>query len=373
MSYLVYKGRVEFVFIINSAQNQRCIKRVNEFVERGYDVAAYAFSRGTEMRNTPAFDLHVIGEFSNDSSYASRLRQMYRAISLVVKAHKADRDVCYYLFGLDIAMMFRLLSRAPYVFEESDLMHTYMGNALMRGTMERIDKQVIRHSLLTVFTSEGFARFHYGDDYPANVCFILNRLTPAVQSLPAVARQPLDMGHLRFAFVGGARFESVARFAEAVAKNFPQHEFHFFGHVVVTYQALYDALRQYPNVFFHGAFRNPDDLPAIYAQTDIVLSTYDVKYDNVRYAEPNKLYEAAYFEVPIVVSSGTFLAERVQALGIGYDVDPLDETAVQNFVRSLTADDLRRKQSAARSLGKAWALNDNTAFFARLGEAVTSK
>ena len=68
-----FKGKMKFVFIINSAQNQRCIKRVNEFVERGYDVETYAFSRGTEMRNKHNFDLQIIGEFANDTSYLSRL------------------------------------------------------------------------------------------------------------------------------------------------------------------------------------------------------------------------------------------------------------------------------------------------------------
>ena len=33
----------KIVFIINAVSNQRCIKRVNEFVERGYNVVAYGF------------------------------------------------------------------------------------------------------------------------------------------------------------------------------------------------------------------------------------------------------------------------------------------------------------------------------------------
>lgn len=359
---------MKFVFIINSAQNQRCIKRVNEFVERGYDVEAYAFSRCTEMRNKPNFDLRIIGEFANKTPYFARLNLMLKAIKQVLTSTKHDKEVVYYLFGLDIAMLFRVLSRKPYLFEESDLMHTYMHKKLARDVMERIDKYIIRKSRLTVFTSEGFARYHFGDAYPANICFIPNRLSPAVADIPAAARQPLNQEHLRFAFVGGARFESVARFAESVAKHFPQHEFHFFGHVDVNYQERYDALRQYPNVFFHGPFRNPDDLPRIYAQTDLVLSTYDVKFDNVRYAEPNKLYEAVYFEVPIIVSCGTFLAERVSELGIGYAVDPLDERAVVGLVSSLSAADIERKQAAARALGKEWALNRNDAFFERIAQ-----
>lgn len=31
----------KIVFVINAVSNQRCIKRVNEFVERGYNVVAH--------------------------------------------------------------------------------------------------------------------------------------------------------------------------------------------------------------------------------------------------------------------------------------------------------------------------------------------
>ena len=107
-------------------------------------------------------------------------------------------------------------------------------------------------------------------------------------------------------------------------------------------------------------------MPEIYSQIDLVLSTYDVKYDNVRYAEPNKLYEAVYFETPIIVSKGTFLADKTLKLGIGYEVDPLNEKEVVEFVNGLTPESLENCRQHARALGKEWALNINTAFFEKL-------
>ena len=35
---------------------------------------------------------------------------------------------------------------------------------------------------------------------------------------------------------------------------------------------------------------------------DMVVATYDVTIENVRYAEPNKIYEAIFFETPIILS-----------------------------------------------------------------------
>ena len=358
----------EIVFIINSAQNQRCIKRVNEFVEQGYRVSAYAFSREVEMRNTPNFELNLIGHYKNDVPYYKRVLMIMRAVRRILNQYK-KQDVVYYLFGLDIAMAFSLQSKRPYIFEESDLAHTYIHSKAVRNTFEWIDKYIIRHSLLTVFTSEGFAQYHFGNHFPNNICFIPNRLSPEITKLPLTERKS-DKNALSIGFVGVLRFVSVSKFAECFVKNFPEYEFHFFGSLYESYKGKFKPLETYSNCHFHGAFKNPDDLPEIYSQIDLVLSTYDVKYDNVRYAEPNKLYEAVYFETPIIVSKGTFLADKTLKLGIGYEVDPLNEKEVVEFVNGLTPESLENCRQHARALGKEWALNINTAFFEKLSSLI---
>ena len=196
------------------------------------------------------------------------------------------------------------------------------------------------------------------------MCFIPNRLATDVVDFPI--KQKSESSCLRIGFVGGLRFESIARFAYYFVKNFPKNEFHFFGFLNASQRELFAPLETYSNCHFHGAFKNPDDLPEIYSQIDLVLSTYDVKYDNVRYAEPNKLYEAVYFETPIIVSKGTFLADKTLKLGIGYEVDPLNEKEVVEFVNGLTPESLENCRQHARALGKEWALNINTTFFEKL-------
>ena len=358
----------EIVFIINSAQNQRCIKRVNEFVEQGYKVAAYAFSREVEMRNTPNFELNLIGQYKNVVPYYKRVLMIIRAVRKILNQYK-KQDVVYYLFGLDIAMAFSLQSKRPYIFEESDLAHTYIRSKAVRNSLEWIDKYIIRQSLLTVFTSEGFAKYHFGNHFPQNICFIPNRLSPEITKLPLTERKR-EKNALSIGFVGGSRFESIARFVYFFVKNFPMYQFHFFGSIDLTQKQRFAFLETYTNCHFHGAFKNPDNLPEIYSQIDLVLSTYDVKYDNVRYAEPNKLYEAVYFETPIIVSKGTFLADKTLKLGIGYEVDPLNEKEVVEFVNGLTPESLENCRQHARALGKEWALNINTAFFEKLSSLI---
>ena len=108
------------------------------------------------------------------------------------------------------------------------------------------------------------------------------------------------------------------------------------------------------------------DLPGIYSQIDVVLSAYDVRGINPRYAEPNKLYEAIYFEKPIIVSSNSFLADKVERLGIGYAVDALNEDEVVGLVKSIDGKSIEEKKINIKKIDKKDCINSNEEFFTLL-------
>ncbi len=354
----------KIIFILNSIHQQRCIKRIEDFIERGYEVEAYGFKRMSHAPNLPPhITVKVIGEFDNSLPYWKRFILMLKAIRSIVKKHKYE-DVLYYYFLLDVAFVARLINKAPYIYECSDLMHTYM-NKMGKTVFNWIDRYIIRHSTVTVFTSKGFLQYYFPTTAPKNVCVIPNRLNKRVTTLPAVPKKPLDMNHLHIGFVGGARFQSILHFATCFVQQYPQHTFHFFGNIADA-RLPFEELKKYPNCIFHGPFKSPDDLPTIYSQIDLVLATYDTCYDNVRYAEPNKLYEALYFDTPIIVSEGTFLATRVQQLGIGFTINPMNSAEIKRWVHQLTYEEIRKRIEHISQYSKLDALNDTTEFFNRL-------
>lgn len=357
--------RKKIIFIINSAQNQRCIKRVNEFVNNGYEVAAYAFTRGEELRNRPQFELGIIGHISNDTPYCDRLRLIYKAIKGIIIKHKQE-NVMFYLFSLDVALMFRLQCSKKYIYEESDLVHTYISNKWVQRVFEYIDKKIIKGSVLTVFTSQGFIKYHFKDDTPNNTIVVPNRLAPEILDYSIIPKDAINTSCIKFGFVGAVRFKSLYRLAETILNNFPNHEFHFYGTINSNRDGDFLELDKFQNCFFHGGFKNPQDLPHIYSSIDIVISTYDLVEENVKYAEPNKLYEAIYFETPIVVTTGTYLAEKVNELGIGYDVDAMNEKSVISFVNSLTQENLQKRIDGCKRIDKEKTLNLNKELFERL-------
>ena len=96
----------------------------------------------------------------------------------------------------------------------------------------------------------------------------------------------------------------------------------------------------YRNIVMHGAFENPKDLQNIYSKIDISIVCYDTTSGNVRIAEPNKLYESIFFKTPIIVSSGTFLEDRVKEYNAGYAIDASKDNCIIEFVKSMTKDDI---------------------------------
>ena len=93
--------------------------------------------------------------------------------------------------------------------------------------------------------------------------------------------------------------------------------------------------------FFHGPFRNPVDLPSIYENIDISIACYDTTSENVKIAEPNKLYESIYFETPLVVSSETFLARQVEKYDIGFCIDASNDDSISNFITQINISQLQ--------------------------------
>lgn len=355
----------KIVFIVPSIRDSHCRNRIMEFLEHGYEVSVFGFSRtGLKKTYNLPYKYTEIGELK-DKGYKERIGLYYKAFKKL-RNEFSNQNVLFYLNGLDIALFFHYIyPKAKYIYEECDLTHTYLG--FLKYPLEWLDKIIIKKSLLSVTTSEGFIEYHFGGKRPKNVILVENKLNPSIIEYPTKSKRTFSRENISFGFVGGPRFDSVYNFIDVFCKNFPEAVFHVYGGPVTP---QFQTLAKYPNCIFHGFFNNPSDLPSIYKNLDLVISTYDTKFDNVKYAEPNKIYESIYFETPIVVSSGTFLARKVKRLGIGYDIDAMDDRAIVEFVNSLRLSDIEEKIQNAKKIDKKQTLNINDELFERLDSII---
>lgn len=356
------------VFIITTLDSH-AKHRINDFVAHGFDVRVYSFVRTNEKQDCSdvSWPLAVIGSFHNSLPYYKRLPILYKGIKKIAKQYNGQNNVCFYYLGLDIAMIATYVVKQQYIYEECDLNHTYIGNPWLRSLFERLDCSIIKKSLQAILTSEGFLSFHKLKNTD-NITLIANKLPESIENLPKLPARKTDIDHLSFGFVGSARYETIANFALVLVNHFPQHEFHFWGNIQQRVKSIAEALTKYPNCHFHGRFKSPDDLPQIYSQIDFTLATYDTKFENVRYAEPNKIYEAIYFRTPIIVSKGTFLSEKVSRNRLGFSVNAMDENDIVSFIEHIDIDLYEKTILNIANIPIASALDNNDAFYQKIGK-----
>lgn len=363
---------MKVVFILKAIEHQRCLKRITAFLDQGYDVHVYGFNRRCGAQQDYNFELRSLGEISNNASYLNRIMQYLKA-KKIVRKYKDSHDTLFYLFGLDLALPLITIAKAkPYIYEESDLIHTKFKSRLFIRLFEFIDKWVIKKSKISVFTSEGFSEYHFPNEVkPSNICILPNKVNTKCLELNTISKK-FDVNNLTVGFVGTFRYESIFNFLYVTATEFPHIQIKLFGKNVGWTEEKLLSLLQFPNVSNEGPFKNPQDLPQVYSKIDLVLSTYDIECDNPRYAEPNKVYEAMFFETPIIVSTDTYLANKVERLNIGYHLNAMSKTEILSFWNHFDVEDYNEKVASCRKIKKTDCVDNEKELFEKI-EIITKQ
>lgn len=356
----------DIVFILSSLNDTHFQKRVKSFIEDGYNVTVYGYKRkGQPIPDLP-YKYNVLGEISS-RAYFSRLQLYYNTIKGIAK--ECNGKLCFYS-SLDIAIFAIRLIHSSYIYEVCDLTELCIKNKLVREFLISQNKKVIKKSLLTIFTSEGFVDFF--KDTPDDKYIILpNKVSKDCK--PTSINRNFPSGNIKIGFVGVIRFESTYIFIKNCIEESENIQIHLYGiysdgdifsHKIRTLQECYPS-----RIFYHGRFSNPNDLPRIYSEIDLVLSAYPPT-PGVIHAEPNKLYEALFFNCPIIVSENTFLAKKVKKLGVGYVINSMEKHGISKFLEDLSYDSYFAAYNACKNIPQGSNFEDYTVFFEKLRKLI---
>lgn len=313
--------------MISTAMSQpRHHRRAADLIRRGYKVHVYGLGRGVYEENTFPDDVVLQRMGRLDSGrYLRRAWTLLRAMHSIRKAEaQLPPPALCYAFGPDSALL-GLASKArdtPLVYEIGDLRLLEARGIQMRGA-QTLERQIVKRAAVVILTSPSFEdyyeRLHPGSG--SKVVVAENRL-PFIFGRMSRPQARAFARPLRIAFVGLLRYpRTLLPVIDAVAARAGEFEMHVFGDGPLREVIEQRAVR-HSNVTYHGPFRNPDDLADIYSRIDLNYVIYDNADANVRLAIPNKLYESAFFGVPLVVAARTNLAVRVNSLRIGFEVEP---------------------------------------------------
>lgn len=344
----------------------RIERRIEDFVDAGFNVKVYGYKYdviNVDYCNSPKYTYNVIETIPHAVSYKTRMAGL-KKIKAIIKQFNKETTL-FYFFSLNVAAIAPFL-HIKYVYEESDMLFDRFGKKVLRKAVIAFNKYVIKKSTITVMTSEGFAEFYYGKKRPQNIEFVLNKVNAKCMQLPAMEKQPFDVNHIRFGFAGNIRYKATLNLASIIARMYPQHEFHFYGNTESLPAEQVDGLKTYPNIVFHGLFKNPDDLPAIYASMDFCVCNYDISGVNPRYAEPNKLYEALFFDTPIMVSPQTYIGKKVKEQNVGFEIDSYDEKLIKETIDAIDEAYYNELRNNIKSIQKKSLVTDNTSLVRRI-------
>lgn len=328
---------MKIVFIVGSISDSHIIKRAIVFKEKGYDVEVHGFHRGVNtVNNFGGLPLHLMGEMK-DQNYLRRIKTEWREIRKVINTY--PKETIFYVWGFDLSFI-SMMRGCRCIYEISDMVHsTFM--TPIRQIFRKIDRWMIKKSLFTIITSEGFIDYlGYGQGENEKFVLMPNKLSDVFikQERP---KSSISDNKLRFGFVGYYRYpNTVLRLARVIGEKYPNMEFHFWGiGPDKILSDVKDLSARFNNVYEHGPFKNPDDLQRVYSSFDIVACNYDAKGANERIAEPNKLYEAIFFNKPILVSENTFLGKEVRKMGVGYVAETSSDENIETFLNGLKGED----------------------------------
>ena len=346
----------KIVFLVSSLSQPRAIRRVESIAALGIEVVVYGYDRKQYDCNkfSSEIPVNVLGEMSKGGGYFGKLKQIKSDVRMVTAKHK-DENCFYYSFGF-LETVFLRKAKVSYAYEISDI--AYGGGTLgcLRPILYQIDRKLVKHSMFTVMTSEGFKKYLNVEE--ANIVIQPNKVN---RKLLGCKRHILSLKDHKFvfSFVGSIRYDTILCFAKVVAERFPQHEFHFYGvpNVESTKQCLNNLTAEYTNIKMYGPFVNPDDLEAIYNKVDIVVATYGLTL-NEKILDPNKLYEGILFCRPIVATEGTFLAEQVRKYNCGFIIDSSTEMSITKFIETITAEKLNEISAKERAIDDSFAFDD---------------
>lgn len=332
----------KLIILAQSLEQPRIVKRIIEKSLEYETIQVYGFSRKIHAVNNYGIlndysniEIKIVGTFS-DNKYLNRIRDYIRLISIIYQNH-GIKNKHLYVFGLDLRIISSLLFNTKIDYEISDIMWLYKPK-FPKAILKIIDTFLVSKSNKVTFTSQGFYDVYYKKHIPENKALIKENKFKTYGKVNPIEIIKTDT--LRIAYIGAFRYNNIIKdLIEVVSLN-ENIILNFYGDgsfSVVDNIKMNEKLHE--NIFFHGAFKNPDDLEKIYANNNLNFVVYDNSLENEKVAMPNKYYESGYFNIPIVCAENTYVGRRVLEQKMGWTTGT-SKSEISAFLNELTVEDV---------------------------------
>lgn len=325
-----------------SLEQPRIVKRIIEKSLEYETVQVYGFSRKIHavnnfgiLKDYPNIHIKIVGAFSN-KKYLNRIWGYIKLISMIYKNH-GIKNKHIYVFGLDLRIISSLLNNKKIDYEISDIMWLYKPK-IPKAILKKIDTFLVSKSNQVTFTSQGFYDVYYKRYIPKERIIIKENKFKTYGKVNPIKNIKSDI--LSIAYIGAFRYKDIIENLIEIVSGNKSINLNFYGDGSLS---VVDTIKKnvlvHENIFFHGAFKNPDDLEKIYSNNNLNFVVYDNSLDNEKVAMPNKYYESGYFNIPIVCAENTYVGSRVLEYKMGWTTGT-SKTEISTFLENITIKDI---------------------------------
>lgn len=338
--------RKNILFFISHQPNPRFIKQIN-FLAKNNNIFLLYFHRdymkdlSSEYKSVCIFS-KSIANLSN-GNYVQRIFQYFKSIQIIRNILKNRKIDIVLVNNFDVLLLFKTArifenQGEKIVIEISDLLPHHFTKGIKSSVLQLVENLSFKLINKLIVTSPKFYELYYKkiffDEY-----FILEN-KPLSNMIPIKVEKNKNektvIGIVGLLLQG----EPYKTLFETV-KNNNKFEVHIYGKG--SYQSLVESYAEkYANIKFFGEYNFFKDSSKIYSSLDLIYMPYNTKDVNQAFnnkiALPNKLYEAMYFEVPIITSDETYLGEIVENYGIGISIKCCDKVKLLKSLETINID-----------------------------------
>ncbi len=351
----------------HDASDSAIRRRVQAFRDDGLEVVGFMKRRADDVKT--AWENVDLGR-TFDGAYLQRIKSVFdgarRAAAERERLASADIIVARSMEMVATAFLAKRYAglKTPVIYECLDVHRLLTRHDPIGFVFRRIEGALLDRCSRLVVSSPGFldnhfARHHKGR-YKAIVLENKNAAGADYGARPSREIEPVSLASpLRIGWMGVLRCSRSLDLLLGVAGQF-KDRVRIEMHGMPAAREIPDfetRIAGFDNVAFHGRYRSPEDLAAIYAGVDIVWAGdfMEAGYNSV-WLLPNRIYEGGYYAVPAIAPSGTQTSKWIEAHGVGFS-EPEDLAATLPALVARLLDD---RAPIAERRARLLALPDDT-------------
>lgn len=324
------------------------------FTKRRADVSETSWENIDLGKTKDGAFLHRIFSVFSGAYRARRAKDQLRTADLII-ARNLDMLAC--------ALLSNRLSgtKLPVIYECLDVHRLSCRDDFIGSVLRRLEAWMMSKTKGLIVSSPAFLREHFEKHYgpQKRVRLVENRIVEGMQTRPQYSLDMLSKKgnprQLRLGWVGILRCSRSLDILCQLAEMY-RDELTLELHGIPARTEVPDfeqKIEGHPNINFHGRYKSPEDLEAIYRGLDLVWSIDFMEAGlNSVWLLPNRIYEGGLFSVPSIALNGTQTAKWLDAKGVGFIVEEplLDSTSELVGVLMGDRQPIHNKQAAFSKL-----------------------